>query len=552
MAEQQEVKFVISAVDQATRVLQGVASSLEGVGKSYLLLARATPIAIAATAIYKIASATLDAERASNRLNAALKATAYASGITRAELDAMAESLKGSTPFDDDEIRKGLASLIRFRDVQGDVFREAARLAPDLAMAIGTDLVGAYTLLGRVLEDPEKNLRGLREAGVNVTSTQERVNKVMKETGDIVAAQRIIIDDLAKSIGGAAAGENVGLYGAVKDVGKAFGDMFKGTGLAVKNWVAEQEVAMSRVRRIMELMSGAARAITPDGHAAKGPTQTELGDAMRGAGQQESSRLIAQTQAMVDKEVEKIEKARAEREKRLREDDINGWVAYADEVFRLADEENKAIEKIWDEHWKHEKEMRDEDLKGRSASIDAQIEAEDAMSRQVGEFMDERLKKTQKAAQDLGFTFASAFENAIVEGEKLRDVLKGLAQDILRIFVRKTVTEPLAGMLASAFTGAFGGAKATQHGGRRSAGELLMVGERGPELWIPDSSGTMIPNDRLGAGSGGVSITQNIHVDARSDIASVREAMRAAKDEAVAAVRDQVNRGGGYAAAFRG
>jgi len=62
----------------------------------------------------------------------------------------------------------------------------------------------------------------------------------------------------------------------------------------------------------------------------------------------------------------------------------------------------------------------------------------------------------------------------------------------------------------------------------------------------------MIPNDRLGAGAGGVSITQNIHVDARSDIASVREAMRAAKDEAVAAVRDQVNRGGGYAAAFRG
>ena len=162
------------------------------------------------------------------------------------------------------------------------------------------------------------------------------------------------------------------------------------------------------------------------------------------------------------------------------------------------------------------------------------------------------IKKDTKLAEDLGFTFASAFENAIVEGEKLRDVLKGLAQDILRIFVRKAVTEPLAGMLASAFTGAFGGAKATQHGGRRSAGELLMVGERGPELWIPDSSGTMIPNDRLGTGAGGVSIVQNIHVDARSDIASVREAMRAAKDEAVAAVRDQVNRGGGYAAAFRG
>ena len=541
MAEQQNVDFVISAVDRATRVLQGVGKSLEGIGKSYSSLQGLIAATGVALGFQKIVAATVDAERASARLNAALKATGSSAGLTRGELDDLAESLKRSSPFDDDEIRRGIASLLRFRDVQGDVFREAARLAPDLAVALDTDLIGAYTRLGRALEDPEKGLRALREAGLNVTGTQERVNKVMKETGDIAAAQRIILEDLAKSVGGAAAGENVGLYGSLQAVSKAWNDFLKSE---------PGEQGISRMRRTLGFLQSGLEQITSK-IPAKEITPGERAEALRGAGQQESARLITGTQAWVDKEIEKIEKERAEREKRLREDDLKGWVAHADEVFRLADEENKAIEKIWDEHWNHEKEMREEDTKGRSASIDAQTEKEDAMSRQVAEFMDERLKKTQKAAQDLGFTFASAFENAIVEGKKLRDVLQGLAQDILRIFVRKTVTEPMAAALAGAFAGAFGGATATQHGGRRSAGELLMVGERGPELWIPDSSGTMIPNDRLGAGAGGVSITQNIHVDARSDIASVRDAMRVAKDEAVAAVRDQVNRGGGYAAAFR-
>ncbi|MFQ5774203.1 MAG: hypothetical protein ACE5GS_06785 [Kiloniellaceae bacterium] len=49
------------------------------------------------------------------------------------------------------------------------------------------------------------------------------------------------------------------------------------------------------------------------------------------------------------------------------------------------------------------------------------------------------------SARDLGFTFASAFEDAVVEGRRLSDVVRGLEQDILRILTRKLVTEPLAG-----------------------------------------------------------------------------------------------------------
>lgn len=56
----------------------------------------------------------------------------------------------------------------------------------------------------------------------------------------------------------------------------------------------------------------------------------------------------------------------------------------------------------------------------------------------------EELKKTTSIAEELGMTFSSAFEDAVVSGKSLRDMLDGIYQDILRITVRKTVTEPLA------------------------------------------------------------------------------------------------------------
>lgn len=57
-------------------------------------------------------------------------------------------------------------------------------------------------------------------------------------------------------------------------------------------------------------------------------------------------------------------------------------------------------------------------------------------------------KKINNSAQELGFTFSSAFEDAIVEGENLRSVMQGLYKDILRIVVRKSVTEPLGNAVA--------------------------------------------------------------------------------------------------------
>ena len=59
------------------------------------------------------------------------------------------------------------------------------------------------------------------------------------------------------------------------------------------------------------------------------------------------------------------------------------------------------------------------------------------------------------------------------------------------------------------FSGAFGGARAK--GGPVSSGQTYMVGERGPELFVPGRSGTIVANDKMGGGSTNVIV----NVDAK-------------------------------------
>jgi hypothetical protein len=96
--------------------------------------------------------------------------------------------------------------------------------------------------------------------------------------------------------------------------------------------------------------------------------------------------------------------------------------------------------------------------------------------------------------QSLGMSFSSAFEEAILSGNKFRDVLKGLLDDILRILVRTTISAPLASAAGDFFSGMFGGARAS--GGPVSAGTTYLVGEKGPELFTPDASGAILDHKK--------------------------------------------------------
>lgn len=133
----------------------------------------------------------------------------------------------------------------------------------------------------------------------------------------------------------------------------------------------------------------------------------------------------------------------------------------------------------------------------------------------------------------------------------------GIISDLVRIQVRASITAPLAKSLqgfdfSSLFSSVFGGGSPMGDGtiagfaggGRPPVGRVSMVGERGPELFIPDVAGTIVPNSALG---GGVTIVQNINVDSRSDRASILQAMTAAKEQAKAEILYSRSHGGAFA-----
>ena len=158
------------------------------------------------------------------------------------------------------------------------------------------------------------------------------------------------------------------------------------------------------------------------------------------------------------------------------------------------------------------------------------------------------VKEVESDFASLGATFSSSLEDAIVNGNGLRSVIQGLGQDILRITVRKTITEPIGNALTGAFSGfslsklfgfADGGVmtgrgplplRAYASGGVASSPQLAMYGEGStPEAFVPLPDGRSIPVTMKG-GAQAVNIV--IHntigsIASQSDVVQGMKAVRA-------------------------
>ena len=114
---------------------------------------------------------------------------------------------------------------------------------------------------------------------------------------------------------------------------------------------------------------------------------------------------------------------------------------------------------------------------------------------------------------DIGDTIGSQISDALVSaingtkslGESARAILNDLANTFLRLGINT--------MLKSLFPGVglFKNLSGFANGGRPPVGRPSIVGEKGPELFVPSSAGKIIPNNQIG---GGVVNNINISVDA--------------------------------------
>ena len=126
----------------------------------------------------------------------------------------------------------------------------------------------------------------------------------------------------------------------------------------------------------------------------------------------------------------------------------------------------------------------------------------------------ENAKMVKDAFESLSVTIKDDIKNGIA------GLIKGTATlgDMLNNIADKLINVGLNHILFGSVLGAAGGGGGGllgllgfANGGRPPVGRPSIVGEKGPELFVPRRSGTIIPNDKLG---GGGSTNINVNVDA--------------------------------------
>lgn len=167
----------------------------------------------------------------------------------------------------------------------------------------------------------------------------------------------------------------------------------------------------------------------------------------------------------------------------------------------------------------------------------------------------DKMKSITTVADMIGSKFETAFMSAVKGTASMKDAFRQMAIDIIgelyRIFVVKQITGFITRSITAAFP-TFAGIPARANGGPVNANSPYMVGERGPELFVPSRSGSIMPNSSLKSG-GDVVVQQTINVTTgvqqtvRNEIQTLLPQIAEASK---AAVLDARRRGGSFANAF--
>ena len=198
--------------DQTQRAGKGAATAttgMAGFGESVMSLKQTIAGAAVAAGLYKLTdwlSETVklagEAQVEQVKLEAMLRATGGAVGLTATQLDAMASSLSRATGIDDELVKSAESLLLTFRNVGSQAFGPTMKAAADLAAVTGMDLRMAVETLGRALEDPAIGMDRLRRAGI-IFSDQVRAQiKDLEAHGQQLKAQQLLLSEVQARVGG--------------------------------------------------------------------------------------------------------------------------------------------------------------------------------------------------------------------------------------------------------------------------------------------------------------------------------------------------------------
>lgn len=206
-----DAKGLLKTTKSIDRNLKGLAGKFQSLGKI-------AKIALGGFAITKVVGflkqsvrAADEASKAQKRLDAVFAASGAKSLGLFKELNSQATDISLKFGIDDDDVKVVQTKLglyiAAFAD-QGkegaDKFKTATKLAFDIDAAGLTSAEEAAKTIGRILLEPLDAAARLKKLGITLTTEQIASIKELVAQGKIAEAQDVILQAIAKSVGGAA------------------------------------------------------------------------------------------------------------------------------------------------------------------------------------------------------------------------------------------------------------------------------------------------------------------------------------------------------------
>ena len=227
-----QIRAVITAKDEASPTIAKFGSGINGAG---ILAAAGIAAAGAAVVGFGVASVNAfeESERTAAQLDAVLRSTGGAAGVARDQAVALSKELEHTTGVSDEAALAAENMLLTFTNIGKDIFPDTTRAVVDMATAMNGGVIpSAEELrqqsiqLGKALQDPDAGLGALHRVGVNV----DELKKKFTDSMPIQEKQKLILKELATEFGGSdkAAAQTFG--GQLKILQETFGDLMEDIG----------------------------------------------------------------------------------------------------------------------------------------------------------------------------------------------------------------------------------------------------------------------------------------------------------------------------------
>jgi hypothetical protein len=138
-----------------------------------------------------------------------LKTTGGVAGVTASHVEELGVQLSNVTGVSESNVRATenlLLSYTNLRNVAGknnDIFDEATKLALDLSARYGGDLRSAALIVGKALQNPVRGMTQLNRITGGLSDANRKLVRRLVDSGKVLQAQRIIVRDLRRAVGGA-------------------------------------------------------------------------------------------------------------------------------------------------------------------------------------------------------------------------------------------------------------------------------------------------------------------------------------------------------------